>query len=80
MDHKIEFYMLFNQLSNGAWQPVEFRFDYLGVYLFSEKHCEHMKTDCHYAICRFSVENAKDMPKLECTCESEYTLCYVDED
>lgn len=78
--NKLQFYILFIQLSNGNWQPVEFRFDWLGVYLFSERHCELMKKDCHYAICMFSVENVKGMPKLECTCESEYTLCYVDED
>lgn len=80
MEPKVEFYMLFNKLCNGAWQPVVWRYDYKGVELYSQKFCEHVKLDCQFAICRITVTTVNGLPQVTSTCEHKYTLFYDDED
>lgn len=80
MEPKVEFYMLFNKLCNGAWQPIKWYYDYKGVELFSQKFCERMKLDCQFAICKITVTTVNGLPKVNCTLEHKYTLFYDDED
>lgn len=80
MEPKLEFYMLFIKLCNGAWQPVTYRYDYKGVELYSQAHCEDLKTDCQFAICKITVTTVNGLPMITNTCEHKYTLFYDDED